>query len=196
MRHPAVRHRPAGLPPDRPLVLAVGRLAPQKGFATLLQAAATWRDLRPVPLVAIAGEGPLAGALRARAAPLGDGVRFLGQRDDVPALLAAAQVFVLPSLWEGQPLVLQQALRAGAAIVASRAGGIPALTGEDAALLVQPGDAVALAAAVRAVLGDQALGERLRAAARERAADLPGEHDAIEAVLASYAAAATQAATR
>jgi glycosyltransferase involved in cell wall biosynthesis len=178
---------PAGLQAGRPLVLAVGRLAPQKGFATLIEAAATWRDMRPVPFVAIAGEGPLAGGLRARAAPLGDDVRFLGQRDDVPALLAAAQVFVLPSRWEGQPLVLQHALRAGAAIVATRVGGIAALTGEDAALLVQPGDAAALAAAVRAVLTDPALASRLRAAARQRAAALPGVQDAIEAALASYA---------
>jgi glycosyltransferase involved in cell wall biosynthesis len=187
---PPAPTRPAGLPPDRPLVLAVGRLAPQKGFATLLEAAASWQDLRPTPLLAIAGDGPLVGGLRALAAPLGDGVRFLGQRDDVPALLAAARVFVLPSRWEGQPLVLQQALRAGTAIVATRTGGIPALTGDDAALLVQPGDAAALAAAVREVLGDPALASRLRAAACEAAATLPSESDAIEAALASYATAA------
>jgi glycosyltransferase involved in cell wall biosynthesis len=182
--------QPPGVPAGRPLVLAVGRLAAQKGFATLLEAAAAWQDLRPPPLLAIAGEGPLAGDLRARAAPLGDAVRFLGQRDDVPALLAAAQVFVLPSLWEGQPLVLQRALRAGAAIVATRVGGIPAMTGEDAALLVVPGAAEALAAAVRDVLCDPALGARLRAAARTRAVTLPAENDAIEAALAAYASAA------
>jgi glycosyltransferase involved in cell wall biosynthesis len=178
---------PADLPPDRPLVLAVGRLAPQKGFATLLEAAAGWQDLRPAPLLAIAGDGPLSGALREQAAPLGDNVRFLGHRDDLPALLAAAQVFVLPSRWEGQPLVLQQALRAGAAIVAARVGGIPALTGEDAAMLIEPGAAHALATAVREVLGDEALASRLRTAARERAATLPTEDDAIEAALAAYA---------
>jgi glycosyltransferase involved in cell wall biosynthesis len=184
---------PAQLDPGRPLVLAAGRLAPQKGFAVLLEAAAAWQDLRPVPLLAIAGDGPLAAGLRTRAAPLGDGVRFLGQRDDVPALLAAAQVFVMPSVWEGQPLVLQQALRAGAAIVATRAGGIPALAGHDAALLVEPGDAHALGAAVHAVLDDPVLASRLRAAARLRAATLPGENDALEAALASYATAAAAA---
>jgi glycosyltransferase involved in cell wall biosynthesis len=206
---------PGDLPVGRPLVLAVGRLAPQKGFATLLEAAASWQGLRPPPLLAIAGDGPLAAGLRARAAPLGDAVRFLGQRDDVPALLAAARVFVLPSLWEGQPLVLQQALRAGAAIVATRVGGIPAMTGdgsalrgdgtgegaggdagegvgEGAALLVAPGDAEALAAAVRDVLRDPALAARLRAAARRRATTLPAENDAIEAALAAYASAATR----
>jgi glycosyltransferase involved in cell wall biosynthesis len=116
---------------------------------------------------------------------------FLGRRDDVPALLAACDVFVLPSRWEGQPLVLQEALRAGAAIVASRAGGIPELAGPEAACLVAPGDAAQLAAGVRAVLLDQSLGARLRAAALRRAGELPTEADAIAAVLASYGRART-----
>ena len=156
------------------MVLAVGRLAPQKGFGMLLEAAARWRDLDPEPLVAIAGDGPLAGELRAQAPSLGVDAAFLGHRDDVPELLAAAAVFVLPSRWEGQPLVLQEALRAGAAIVATRVGGIPDLVGDDAALLVPPGDAPALAAAVRAVLTDPPLAAALRAAAvapRRRAPD-------------------------
>jgi glycosyltransferase involved in cell wall biosynthesis len=173
----------------RPVVFAAGRLAAQKGFGVLLEAAASWRDLEPMPLVVIAGDGPQAGELRARAAALGAAAVFLGQRDDVPARLAGAAVFALPSYWEGQPLVLQEALRAGAAIVATRAGGVPGLTGEDAAVLVPPGDAPALAAAVRAVLTDQALALRLRAAARARAAALPTAGDAVTAVLASYAAA-------
>ena len=84
-------------------------------------------------------------------------MRFLGQRGDVPALLAAADVVVVPSHWEGQPLIVQEALRAGAPLVASRVGGIPDLTGEDAALLVPPRDNGKLAAAVLSVLGDQAL---------------------------------------
>ncbi len=170
----------------RPVILAVGRLAEQKGFASLIEAARRWQDLDPVPLLAIAGTGPLAGSLAARAAPLGPAVRFLGPRRDVPALLTAADLFVLPSRWEGQPLILQEALRAGRPIVASRAGGIPDLTGEDAALLVPPGDVDALAAAVRRVLTDGALAQRLAAAARERARALPSEDDAIEATLAVY----------
>jgi glycosyltransferase involved in cell wall biosynthesis len=170
-----------------PLVLAAGRLAPQKGFDVLLEAAARWRDLEPAPLLVIAGDGPLAGELRARAAALGVRAEFPGRRDDIPALLASAAVFVLPSLWEGQPLVLQEALRAGVPVVATHAGGIQDLTGDDAALLVPPGDAARLADAVRSVLGDPALGIRLRAAARERGAALPSEDDAVAAVLACYA---------
>jgi glycosyltransferase involved in cell wall biosynthesis len=172
----------------RPVVFAAGRLAAQKGFGLLLEAAAGWRDLEPMPLVVIAGDGPLRRELRARAAALGAAAVFLGHRDDVPARLAGAAVFVLPSRWEGQPLVLQEALRAGVPIVATRVGGIPGLTGEDAALLVPPGDSRALAAAVRSVLTDRELAARLRAAARARAAALSGADDAVTAALTAYAA--------
>ena len=174
---------------ERPMVLAVGRLVGQKGFGTLLEAAAGWRHLAPPPLLVIAGDGPLAGELRRRAAALGVDAAFAGHRDDVPALLRAAAVFVLPSRWEGQPLVLQEALRAGAAIVATRVGGVPALTGEEVAVLVPPDDPAQLAAAVRSVLTDRPLASRLRTAALARAATLPSEADAISAVLAGYAAA-------
>ena len=180
----AARVAPAPVAPaGRPVVLAVGRLARQKGFGVLLEAAAGWRDLDPAPLVVIAGDGPLAGELRARAAVLGLDALFLGRRDDVPALLAAAAVFALPSRWEGQPLVLQEALRAGVPVVATRVGGVPCLTGEDAALLVPCGDAPALAAAVRSVLTGAPLAARLKAAAAVRAAALPSEADAVSAAL-------------
>jgi glycosyltransferase involved in cell wall biosynthesis len=194
---PATVHPDAAAPeapvPDpppasgRPTVLAAGRLTAQKGFDTLLAAAATWRDMDPAPLIVIAGEGPLSATLQAQAASLDVAARFPGYRDDLPALLAEAAVFVLPSRWEGQPLVLQEALRAGAAIVATRAGGIPDLTGADAALLVPPDDPARLAAAVRSVLTDPALAARLRAAARTCGAELPTPDDAVTAALACYA---------
>ena len=176
----------ASRPRHRPLVLAAGRLAAQKGFGTLLEAAAGWRDLRPEPLLVIAGEGPLEASLKSQAARLGLDARFAGHRDDIPALLAAAAVFVLPSTWEGQPLILQEALRAGVPIVATRVGGTPVLTGEDAAVLVPPGDARRLADAVRAVLTDEVLAARLRKAAAARGHTLPGEDDAVTAALAEY----------
>jgi glycosyltransferase involved in cell wall biosynthesis len=177
----------------RPVVLGAGRLVPQKGFGILLEAAASWQDMDPRPLVVIAGAGPLAGSLRDQAAALGVDAVFLGHRDDVPGLLAVADVFAIPSWWEGQPLVLQEALRAGVPVVATRVGGIPGLTGDGApqgsaaAVLVRPGDRRELASAVRAVLGDPALAARLRAAARARAAGLPSPDDAVTAVLAAYA---------
>jgi glycosyltransferase involved in cell wall biosynthesis len=185
---PAAVPSPAATPcPGRPVVLAVGRLAPQKGFGTLLAAAATWRDMDPVPKVVIAGEGPLRAELQARAAALGVDAEFPGHRDDVPALLKACAVFVLPSYWEGQPLVLQEALRAGAAIVATRTGGIPGMAGPEAAYLIRPGDVAQLAAGVRAVLTSGSLATRLRANALARASDLPTEADAIAAALTTYA---------
>jgi len=169
-----------------PLVLAAGRLVSQKGFGTLIEAAALWRGRQPEPEVVIAGDGPLAAALAGRARELGVRARLLGARDDVPGLLAAADVFVLPSRWEGQPLILQEALRAGLPIVAADVGGVRALTGPDAALLVPPDDPAELAAAVLRVLDDADLAARLARAAGNRAKELPSEADAIGAARALY----------
>jgi glycosyltransferase involved in cell wall biosynthesis len=163
-------------PPGRPAVLAIGRLAEQKGLDTLLAAARRWQDRVPVPVLAIVGEGPLAAELAARAARTGVDL----------ALLGAADVIAVPSRWEARALVVQEAMAAGRPIVATRVGGIPALTGEDAAILVPPGDAGQLAAAVLAVLDDPRRAARLSAAARDRAATLPGPADAVAAVLAGY----------
>jgi glycosyltransferase involved in cell wall biosynthesis len=174
----------AGLDPA-PVVLAVARLAPQKGLGTLVEAACRWRDRDPSPLLVFAGDGPLRDPLARQVEAAGVAARFLGQRGDVPALLAAADVVVLPSVWEGQPLIVQETLRAGRPLVASRAGGIPDLTGPDGALLVPPGDAAALATAVLSVLGDPALTARLGEAAGKQAARLPSEQDAVDAALAA-----------
>ena len=169
----------------RPVVLAAG-LAAQKGFGTLLDAAARWQRRDPVPLLVIAGDGPLGPALRSQAAAAGTDVRFLGARSDVPVLLAAADVVVVPSSWEGQPLIVQEALRAGRPLVASRAGGIADLTGADGAILVPPGDPRVLAAAVTRLLDDPREAAALAAAARRRAATLPGADAAVDQAAAVY----------
>jgi glycosyltransferase involved in cell wall biosynthesis len=176
----------ASLGEHRPVVLAAGRLVAQKGYPVLLAAAAHWQHRDPVPLLVIAGEGPLAGALAEQARNTGIAVRFLGQRTDVPALLGAADVVVVPSFWEGQPLIVQEALRAGRPLVASRVGGIPDVTGEDAALLVPPGDPAALARAVQLVLDDPGLAAKLGAAAADRAGQLPSVGAAVESVTRCY----------
>jgi glycosyltransferase involved in cell wall biosynthesis len=93
---------------------------------------------------------------------------------------------VVPSVWEGQPLIVQEALRAGRPLVASRAGGIPDLTGEEAAVLVPQGDAAALAAAVQSVLDDPGLAAKLGAAATRRARQLPSVGDAVDSVTRLY----------
>jgi glycosyltransferase involved in cell wall biosynthesis len=166
-----------------PYVLAVGRLAPQKDFGTLIDAASRWGDAARLMIV---GTGPLEASLKARAASRGVDVEFVGRRSDVPALVAGAAVFALPSQWEGQAMVLQEALHAGVPIVATRVGGNPAVAGQDAALFVPVGDPGAFADAVRRVLDDPALAERLRKAALDRALDLPAEDDAFSAALAVY----------
>lgn len=171
---------------DRPLVVAVGRLAEQKGFGTLLDASAAWTCRTPVPLVAIAGGGPLEEPLRGRIEAERLPVRLLGRRSDVPELFAAADVVVVPSVWEGQPLVVQEALRAGTPLVATRVGGVPAMV-EDAALLVPPADPAALGSAVLRVVDDPALAAGLAAAAR--AVRLPTEEEAIDQLTTVYARA-------
>ncbi|MEU6040145.1 glycosyltransferase [Actinomadura sp. NPDC047616] len=178
---------------ERPLVVTVGRLAEQKGLPTLLDAAAGWARRTPPPLVAIVGAGPLEDELRARIEAEDLPVRLLGRRSDVPALLAAADVAVVPSVWEGQPLIVQEILRAGRPLVATRVGGIPVMVGGgpsegqgEAAILVPPQDAAALERAVGRVLDDPALAVRLGAAAAQRATSLPTEDDAVDQLAGVY----------
>jgi glycosyltransferase involved in cell wall biosynthesis len=178
---------------DRPLVLTVARLADQKGLPTLLDAATGWARRDPPPLVVIAGDGPLEGTLRARIMREDLPVRLLGRRSDVAELLAAADVAVVPSVWEGQPLVVQEILRAGRPLVATRVGGVvallrdPAEPSEDGAgLLVPAGDPVALEAAVNRILDDPALAVRLGAAAAQRAIALPTPEAAVDQLAGVY----------
>jgi glycogen synthase len=153
----------------RPRVLFVGRLAAQKGVSTLLEAVPLLRARAPVVLV---GDGPQRPALERQAGRLGpDRVRFQGfvPHAEVPAWLAAADVLVLPSVYEELGSVLLEAMAAGLPVVASAVGGIPDALG-DAGLLVPPRDPSALAAAVDKVLEDPALAAELGHAGRRRAA--------------------------
>jgi glycosyltransferase involved in cell wall biosynthesis len=175
-----------GVAPGQPLLLAVARLHRQKGLDVLLAAAQRWAARRPQPVVAVAGAGPLEAELRALAARGAAPVRFLGPREDVPDLLVAADVVVLPSRWEARALVAQEALAAGRPLVASSVGGLPGLVG-DGALLVPSGDAHALATAVAGLLDDPAAAEALAARGRARAATWPGEEHTVRQLAAVYA---------
>ncbi len=168
---------------ERPILLTVARLAQQKGLETLLDASAGPYD--DDPLFLVAGEGPLRTALAERIERERLPVRLLGDRGDVPDLLAAADIVVVPSLWEGQPLVVQEALGAGRPIVATDVGGIPGMVG-DAAVLVPVGDAAGLRAAIAGLLADSAARAELAAASARRGATLPGPAEAVAAALEAY----------
>ncbi|MEW2636330.1 glycosyltransferase family 4 protein [Streptomyces sp. NPDC048389] len=170
---------------ERPLLLAVGALEPHRGYGTLLDAARAWSGLDPAPLLMIAGEGPAREALRQRITDEELLVRLLGCRDDVPALLAAADVAVLPSRWEARSLLAQEALRLGVPLVATAVGGVPELVG-DAAELVPYGDSVALSASVTRLLADPARRAWLSAAGRAQAGTWPTEDDTVAQVLSVY----------
>jgi glycosyltransferase involved in cell wall biosynthesis len=167
------------------ILLTVGRLAPQKSIPVLLDAVAELRDL-PIRLV-IAGEGPERANLSARIESEKLPVKLLGHRHDVAELLSAADVFVLSSQWEARALVVQEAMRAGVPVVATKVGGLPELVG-DAAILVPPNDAPALAREIRRVLTDPALRDELQAAGPSRAAEWPSYTDALAMARSWYRA--------
>ncbi|MEU7040077.1 glycosyltransferase family 4 protein [Streptomyces varsoviensis] len=169
----------------RPLLLAVGRLDAGRGYGTLLDAARSWRDLDPEPLLVIAGEGGRRAELQRRIEGESLPVLLLGRREDVPDLLAAADLAVLPSRWEARALLAHEALHAGVPLVATAVGGIPELVG-DAAELVPYGDPDALATAVTRLLADPQRRTELARAGRARAAQWPTEDDTVAQVLSVY----------
>jgi glycosyltransferase involved in cell wall biosynthesis len=178
-RTPQQTRADLGLEPGTRLVLAVARLHPQKGLDVLQQAA---RALPANVVVAVAGDGPQREAL-------GPPLRLLGARDDVADLLAAADVVVLPSRWEGSPLAAHEALLAGRPLVTTAVGGIPALVGDaqpPPAVLVPAEDAPALASALQRLLDDPAERAALADRARVRAEQWPDAQRTVENVLAVY----------
>ena len=159
---------------DRPIrILNVGRLVSVKGQAVLLEAAALLRQRGLEFALTIVGDGPLREALRATARDLGieDNVTFAGSvgQDDIAAHYRNADLFCLPSLREGVPVVLMEAMASGVPVIASRIMGTPELVEHDVTgLLVAPGRADALADAIMRLAADRALCERLARGARSR----------------------------
>lgn len=149
---------------DEPTLLTVARLDEQKGHRHLIEAIAIVAARRPKVVALLAGEGPLEASLRAQCAALGltQRVKFLGYRGDVPELFAAADVVVLPSLYEGLPLVAIEALAAARPIVATEVDGTPEVViNEKTGLLAPPANAAALAAAIERMLGNPEFAARL-----------------------------------
>jgi glycosyltransferase involved in cell wall biosynthesis len=154
---------------DARIVICVARLSPQKDLGTLLASA----RLLGEGTFWIAGSGPLQGPLEALARELGisERVLFLGARQDVPRLLRAADVFALPSLYEGMSVALLEAMAAGLPCVATSVGDADALLVETGAGLVVPTKSPpALAEALRVVLRSPELRKKMGAAGLARAA--------------------------
>ncbi len=169
-----------------PLILFAGRLAEQKCVGDLLKALDLLHHVQPDARSLIVGDGPLREPLEEIAClyRLEDHVQFLGHRDDVPALLAAADVLVLPSAYEGLPNVVLEAMRFRKPVVATAAPGttevvVDGVTG----LLVPVGDPPRLTRALRDVIRDPALAARMGAAGRDRVEN----HFRVDAMVDQFA---------
>lgn len=164
-----------GLDPGIPVFGIIGRMKPQKDHHTFLQAAAQVARQLPQARFLVIGDGPLRAELEAETRGLGleQAVIFTGLRADIPALLAAMDVLVFSSRWEGLPVTLLEGMAAGRPVAATAVDGIRTVTipGETA-LLAPPGDPDALAAACLRLGQDPALAQRLGRAGRERVAAL------------------------
>ena len=160
-----------GIEPGAPVLGVVCELRAQKALEVLFEAAALLLAEFPTLKVLVAGDGPERARLEEGARRLGvaDTVLFLGIRRDVPAVLAAVDVAVLSSDYEGSPLSVMEYMAAAKPVVSTRVGGVPELVKDDVhGLLVEPRDPEALAEAVARLLRDPALARRLGAEGRRR----------------------------
>jgi glycosyltransferase involved in cell wall biosynthesis len=149
----------------------VGTLKPQKGHRFAIEAARSVVPRFPQLHLLFVGDGAERAGLQALAAESGVGehIHFLGSRDDVPELLASCDSFVLPSLWEGLPMALIEAMASGLPVIATEVSGTrQVMLHGETGLLVPPGDAAALAGAMGALLSEPATAQAMGAAARRR----------------------------
>jgi glycosyltransferase involved in cell wall biosynthesis len=178
--------REFGLGGDEPLVVLVGRLHPQKAIDTLVRATTTL----PAPArVVVVGDGPQRAELEALIADLdlGERVTLAGARPDAASYLAAADVVVLCSRWEGFGLVVAEALRLGRPVVATDVGPVGAMVRDgETGRLVPPGDPLALGRAIRALLDDRPHAEVLGRAGAELMADRYPTDGLIDEVASVY----------
>lgn len=176
-----------GIPPSSRLIVYIGRLAEQKGLDVLLRALDLLQHVRPDYLTLIVGDGPIRPKIEglARAFELGPKVRVLGHRNDATRLLAAADVLVLPSRYEGLPNVVLEAMRFEKPVVATRAPGTTEVVADgETGVLVPINDAAALAQALRALLDDPERCRRLGAAGLRRVR----EHFRVETMIERFSA--------
>ncbi len=181
--------RELGVEPDTYLIGTVGRLSPVKGQANLLRAARLVLHKQPRARFLIVGDGPLSAELKAMAVDLRvDGAcHFAGHRTDVHDVMAAMDVFVLPSLSEGIPMALLEAMALGTPVVATAVGGVPEVVSDRVnGLLVHSGDDRALANACAALTHDSDLAERLSANGRRAVSEMFSQARSGEALTRVY----------
>jgi len=184
-----------GFRPEHCVFVCVARFAPQKAHDVLLRALAQVGD-DSVRLLLV-GDDPFGDGRRkaeavARELALGDRAVFAGIRRDVPQLLAASEVFVMPSLWEGLGLVFLEAMATGLPVVSTRVSAVPEVVVEgETGLLVPPSDADALAAAMRSLARDADLRARLGRAGRACVRARFGLDRMVDETLAVYAEVAS-----
>lgn len=163
-----------GVRRDERVIMSVGRLSLEKGHGVLLQAfSAVCRSFASARLFLV-GDGPERGRLEQEARHLGVSreVIFTGFRSDIPALLGAADIFVLPSLKEGMPLALLEAMACGRPCIATRVGAVPDVLGRDEyGLVVSAGDPHPLAQALLRFLKEPGLAAMVAARGRSRVRD-------------------------
>lgn len=165
-----VRHR-LGVSADAPVIIVVAKLMEQKGHTFLIQALPALRQRYPDLRVLFLGEGPLRASLMSDVGELhlGGCVLFAGVRDDVGELLAASDLFVLPSLWEGLPMALLEAMACGLPVVATRvSGNAEAVVDGQTGILVPPADPGSLVSAIAQLLDAPERGRPLGSAGQAR----------------------------
>jgi glycosyltransferase involved in cell wall biosynthesis len=178
-----------GIPRGAPLLGLIGRLSRQKGHAVLFAALPQVWAVCPEAHVVLAGAGELEHELRERAAqldPLGR-IHFVGQQDDMPRVLAALDVFVLPSLYEGLPFAVLEAMSTARPIVATSVDGTAEVIADGQnGLLAPPGQSEPLAAAIARMLADPQLRARFGEAARATATADFSQGQMLERTFALY----------
>ncbi|MCZ7589610.1 MAG: glycosyltransferase family 4 protein [Gaiella sp.] len=182
-----------------PRLAIVGRLIPIKGHDVLLRSLAAARDAVPGLTLEVAGDGPLEGELRATAARLGleDAVSFLGRVAPAAPVFERANVVVVPSFGEGFGMVALEAMERGRPVVASTVGGLPEIVDDGrTGILVPPGDADALAAALVDLVRDPARAAAMGAAGRARALGEFAQERCTDRIEALYETALSAAGAR
>lgn len=186
--------RELNLLPSKVLVGVVARLSREKGICYFLDAIASLADDADAFEFVIIGEGPEAGNLHQQARNLGisNRVNFLGRREDMPEVFASIDILVQPSLDEGLPISVLEAMASGCTVIATSVGALPSvITSEETGILIPPGDAQQISSAIRRTGGDPTLRAQLGGSAQRRVQTTFSAEEMSRRYLSVYQAAST-----